>query len=195
VLIRGKAVTVPVQAFWGRHVDGAYATLTAPGGARSVNGNMTRIGGNADWGLWRTAPSLPADSRPGRWTVTTSYVSGGVWAAGPSTTITVRQRSATSLKVTPTKVKKGKRVKLTGRLSAWRSDGANGGLPKQKITVYYLTRAAGAKWTRFATITTDSAGGYTYSPYVVRSGTFQVRYTGSGRYIPSTSRRVSVTVK
>jgi hypothetical protein len=100
VVVGVNGTSVNVQAFWGRHVDGAYATLTAPGG-KTLNANMARAGGTPNWGLWKTAPTLPKDSRPGTWKIATQFVSGGVWSTGPSTTITVKQHSALSLKSSP----------------------------------------------------------------------------------------------
>lgn len=194
IVVGTKGTAVTIQAFWGRRVDGAYATLTAPGGG-AINGNMSLVRGNADWGLWKTAPTLPENSRPGTWKITTQYVSGGAWSAGPTTTITVKQHSSVSLKASATKIKKDGKVKFTGRLAAWKADGKLGGLAKQKITLYFLLHAAGAQWGKFRTITTDSNGYFSYSAYIRRSGTFKINYAGAGLYTGSTSRTIFITVK
>lgn len=114
---------------------------------------------------------------------------GGSGTAAGAFTFVAPDRTALSLKVSPKKVKKGKKAKLSGVLSI-----PDKGLIIRGASVG-LWVSAGGKYKSIGSATTDGSGFFAKRVKIKKQSTFKATYGGASQYAPSESRAARAKLK
>lgn len=199
VVIQPSGSGVTVRAFWGdRHVEAAEVTVTPPGTTGTVV-HLVLSGGDNDYGVWQGWAPLARQSRPGVWTVTTSYTPGSSssWVADPARTgtFTTQQVPRVSINISATKVTQNQWFTIYGKLLGWRPDGNYSGISGQPVALWWRHIAIDGRWNYSGvTLKTKSDGSYSFKVQLQGSSYLQTRFAGGPLYVAASSAGPVVSV-
>lgn len=178
----------------------AYSTISvfvhpadvAIGDSTTINGTISpvrtdanvtidyRASGEASWNTIATVKTDDTGSYEFLWTPATlgSYELRASWpgdeitlAASSTTTLTVSKISSTiSLDVSETSIPVGSTITMSGAITPARS----------QVNVAILYRPSGGDWSTLATVTTDTAGQYSWDWATQDAGTYEVKASWAG---------------
>jgi hypothetical protein len=186
-----KAVTVEVHT--NDETDNVTADLTPVKGSGAGFIVLKKTGA----GLWTGSEYIYNYDAAGTWNVdveATDYESDNPEAKKTVQISVKRNISISKFKAAPAKVKKGKKVTVSGVLKRWNGSYAYAGFKGQKVALYFEKKGA-KTYTYAGSVTTGTGGAFSKKFTASKSGTWQARYAGSTIYVATVSATATVTVR
>jgi hypothetical protein len=187
VILPGKKAKVPVKvAVTGTRITDVDVSLKRVGGRGfALISDLKRVSGTAGDGVWRGTAELDAADWGGRYTIEVAATDGT--AANPyyafatkrsAGALTVRRASRLAVSATPSPVRKGAKIKVSGVLRGLAENGGYAALKQQKIEIWFKPKGK-KKGVRIAVLKTNSKGRYSRLFTAKKDGSVAARYKGA----------------
>ena len=191
----GSSTGFTQYPLWIAHYTTASAPTIPAGWSRwtfwqyTSSGTVAGIAGNVDRNKFNGTTAALADLANTTGGSTTTPVPPGPTVPGTAPTTLSATASASSVTI-------GGSVKVSGKLVQTPATGATTSAAVPSAAVGLYARKVGTTtWSKVASATTSTTGGYAVSTKVAAATDYQVKYAGSTTYSPSASpvRRVTAT--
>jgi hypothetical protein len=156
-----------------------------------AHGDATLVSGDTESGRWRVPIQLDKDASLGLWRADVTVDDANYNETEDKYAAYFRVKHATkfvNFNAGPEPAHKGKPVTLSGNVKRLASmdDFSSGYIPAAVRVDYYFRRSGGSSWTHLGFSTSTHSTGHFAKTFTARySGTWQVRFNGSGKYSPS----------